>query len=279
MVTGTPTEARAGVGPLLRDWRRRRHVSQLELALDAGISTRHLSFVETGRSRPSAEMVLRLAERLEVPLRERNGLLLAAGHAPHYGTHDLDDAELGAVRDAVGHVLAGHEPYPAIAVDRHWTLISSNAALDPLLCGVAPQLLVPPVNTIRLALHPDGMAGRIVNLAECREDLIGRLARGARLSGDARLAELRDEMLGYPGPPEPEPGTRPGPWGGAADPAGAAVMVPMVLDPPAGADGWPRLSFFSTISTFGTAADVTVSELAIEAFFPADETTAAFLRR
>jgi transcriptional regulator with XRE-family HTH domain len=253
------------VGVLLRDWRQRRRLSQMELALEAGVSTRHLSFVETGRARPSADMVLHLAEQLDVPLRERNELLMAAGFAPRYSARNFDDPALREVRDAVSRVLAAHEPYPAIAVDRYWNLVASNEALGPLLDGVAPELLVPPVNTIRLALHPDGVAPRIINLGEYRSDLIERLARAARLTGDRVLSELHAEMLGYPGP-EPPPA--------AAD---AAVTVGLRLAPPAGDDG-PELSFFSTITTFGTAVDVTVSELSVEAFFPADAQTADRLR-
>jgi transcriptional regulator with XRE-family HTH domain len=253
------------VGALLRDWRQRRRMSQMELALEAGVSTRHLSFVETGRSRPSAEMVLHLAERLEVPLRERNELLLAAGFAPQYSARDFDDPALCEVRDAVSRVLAAHEPYPAIAVDRYWNLIASNEALGPFLEGVAPELLVPPVNTIRLALHPDGVAPRILNLGEYRADLVERLDRAARLTGDPQLAELHEEMLDYPGPDAP------------AVPADAAVTVGLRLAPAPGSDA-PELSLFSTITTFGTAVDVTVSELAVEAFFPADAQTAGYLR-
>jgi transcriptional regulator with XRE-family HTH domain len=253
------------VGPLLRDWRQRRRMSQMELALEAGVSTRHLSFVETGRSRPSAEMVLHLADRLDVPLRERNELLLAAGFAPQYSARDFDDPALREVRDAVSRVLAAHEPYPAIAVDRYWNLVASNEALGPFLEGVAPELLVPPVNTIRLALHPDGIAPRIVNLGEYRADLIERLDRAARLTGDPVLAELHEEMLGYPGPEPP------------AAPVDAAVTVGLRLAPAPGSDS-PELSFFSTITTFGTAVDVTVSELAVEAFFPAETVTADYLR-
>jgi transcriptional regulator with XRE-family HTH domain len=270
MVTIADTTGRAGrVGPLLRDWRQRRRMSQMELALEAGVSTRHLSFVETGRSRPSAEMVLHLADRLEVPLRERNELLLAAGFAPQYSAREFDDPALREVRDAVSRVLAAHEPYPAIAVDRYWNLVASNEALGPFLEGVAPELLVPPVNTIRLALHPDGVAPRILNLGEYRADLVDRLDRAARLTGDPLLAELYEEMLGYPGPPAPPAATLPCP--------GAAVAVSLRLAPLPGADG-PPLSFFSTITTFGTAVDVTVSELAVEAFFPADAPTADYLR-
>ena len=255
----------ARVGPLLRDWRQRRRMSQMELALEAGVSTRHLSFVETGRSRPSAEMVLHLAERLDVPLRERNELLLAAGFAPQYSARDFDDPALREVRDAVSRVLAAHEPYPAIAVDRYWNLVASNEALGPFLESVAPELLVPPVNTIRLALHPDGVAPRIINLGEYRADLIERLDRAARLTGDPLLAELHEEMLGYPGPEAP------------SVPVDAAVTVGLELAPAPGSDA-PELSFFSTITTFGTAVDVTVSELAVEAFFPADAVTADYLR-
>ena len=256
------------VGPLLRDWRQRRRMSQMELALEAGVSTRHLSFVETGRSRPSAEMVLHLAERLDVPLRERNELLLAAGFAPQYSARDFDDPALREIREAVSRVLAAHEPYPAIAVDRYWNLVASNEALGPFLEGVAEELLVPPVNTIRLALHPNGVASRIVNLGEYRADLIDRLDRSARLTGDPLLAELHEEMLGYPGP---EVGGR------GESPVDAAVTVGLELAPAPGSDT-PTLSFFSTITTFGTAVDVTVSELAVEAFFPADAATAEYLR-
>jgi transcriptional regulator with XRE-family HTH domain len=256
------------VGPLLRDWRQRRRMSQMELALEAGVSTRHLSFVETGRSRPSAEMVLHLADRLEVPLRERNELLMAAGFAPQYTASGFEDPALREIREAVSRVLAAHEPYPAIAVDRYWNLVASNESIGPFLEGVADELLVPPVNTIRLALHPDGVAPRILNLGEYRADLIERLDRAARLTGDAQLADLRDEMIGYPGPDAHDTGVAS---------AGQAVAVGLRLAPMPGSGG-PELSFFSTITTFGTAVDVMVSELALEAFFPADDETAAFLR-
>ncbi len=245
------------IGTLLRDWRQRRRLSQLDLALEAGVSTRHLSFVETGRSRPSPEMVLHLADRLEVPLRERNGLLLAAGYAPRYGAHSLDDPELAPVRDAVGRVLAGHEPYPAFAVNRGWNMVMSNGALGPLLDGIADELLVPPVNCMRVALHPDGLAPRIVNLGDWRGHLLHRLAREVRLTGDPELEELYDELLGYPGPVSDDA------------PDASAVMVELRLD--------TGLRFFSTVTTFGTGIDVTISELSIEAFFPADAQTAKAL--
>jgi transcriptional regulator with XRE-family HTH domain len=253
------------VGTMLRDWRSRRRMSQLELALEAGVSARHLSFVETGRSRPSPEMVLHLAEQLEIPLRERNQLLLAAGYAPRYGARSLDAPEMAPIRDALGHVLAGHEPYPAIAIDHGWNLVASNGALGVLLEGAAPELLQPPVNCMRLALHPDGLAPRILNLGEWRGHLLHRLAREIALTGDEGLIELREELLGYEGPPTPPmPEVQAG---------GGDVMVMLRIAGP-GCD----LAFFSTVTTFGTAVDITVSELSIEAFFPADAVTAEALR-
>jgi transcriptional regulator with XRE-family HTH domain len=245
------------VGPMLRDWRQRRRLSQLDLALDAQVSTRHLSFVETGRSLPSQDMLLHLAEQLDVPLRERNRLLLAAGYAPRYGTRSLDDPELAQVRDALGRVLSGHEPYPALAIDRGWNLVASNSALGVLLEGVSPELLAPPVNTMRVALHPDGLAPRILNLAQWRGHLLHRLERQLALADDPGLAELHQELLGYPGP--------------TADPAphSGEIMVELRL-----ATGVGEMAFFSTVTTFGTAVDITVAELSIEAFFPADPGTA-----
>ena len=251
------------VGTMLRDWRLRRRLSQMDLALDAGVSTRHLSFVETGRSKPSSDMVLTLAERLEVPLRERNQLLLAAGYAPRYAIRSLDDPELSPIRDALGHVLTGHEPYPALAVDHHWTVVASNSALTLLLEGVADELLVPPVNALRLALHPQGMARRVLNLAEWRAHLLERLDRVVGLTSDPVLTDLQRELRGYPAPAHLPPE-----HAGNGD-----VMVGLKL---ATADG-RELNFFSVISTFGTALDVTVAELSIEAFFPADPATAAAL--
>jgi transcriptional regulator with XRE-family HTH domain len=246
------------VGTLLRDWRVRRRLSQLDLALEAGVSTRHLSFVETGRSRPSMEMVLHLADKLEVPLRERNQLLLAAGYAPRYAARSLEDPDMAPIRDALGRVLEGHEPYPAIAVDRGWNLVASNAALGILLDGVDPELLKPPVNCMRLALHPDGLAPRILNLGEWRAHLLHRLRQQIDLTADAQLEALYDELLGYPGGEPPE-----------AAPRGDEIMVELRL---AGEGG--ELTFFSTVTTFGTAVDITLAELSIEAFFPGDASTA-----
>src|SRR4249920_182669 len=184
----TVSASRPPVGALLREWRQHRRLSQFELALESGVSSRHLSFVETGRSRPSAEMVLHLAERLEIPLRDRNHLLLAAGYAPAFAQRELDAPEMGPVREAIEQVLRGHEPYPALVVDRHWGLVSANRALGGLLGGVSGHLLEPPVNVLRLSLHPDGLAPRILNLPEWRGHLLERLARDAVSSGDPALA-------------------------------------------------------------------------------------------
>ena len=252
------------VGGLLREWRQRRHLSQLDLACEAEISTRHLSFVETGRASPSREMVLNLAERLEVPLRERNTLLVAAGYAPVFPERPLDDPALRAARRAIDLVLAGHEPYPALAIDRHWTLIASNKALAPLLAGVAPALLQPPVNVLRLSLHPDGVAPRIVNLQEWRSHLLERLRRQIDVAPDSTLLELMKELRSYPVPKGA------GITNGTTEYAG--VVVPLRL-----INGGNTLSFFSTTMVFGTPVDITLSELALESFFPADAATAEIL--
>jgi len=259
----TTTTGRPRFGTLLKEWRQRRRLSQLDLALAAGVSSRHLSFIETGRSRPSAAMVLQLAERLEVPLRDRNALLLAAGHAPVFEQHELEEPEMGPVRDAIERLLRGHEPFPAIVVDRHWGLVSANRAVPILIAGSAPELLEPPVNVMRLTLHPDGLAPRIANLAEWRTHLLDRLRRQAIASGDPALLALYEELLGYP---SAAPTVVP-------DLEGGAIAVPFRLV----VEG-RELSFISTATTFGTAVDVTLSELRIESFFPADETTGAFLR-
>jgi transcriptional regulator with XRE-family HTH domain len=266
----TETSRRPSVGPLLRDWRRRRRLSQLDLALEAGVSTRHLSFVETGRSTPSAEMVLLLADQLDVPLRERNQLLLAAGYAPVYEQRALDDPDMAPVRDALEQVLRGHEPYPALIVDRHWELLAANEGLNLLLQGVDPGLLEPPANCLRIALHPDGMAPRIVNLGEWRAHLLERLARQVALTGDPQLRSLWEELLAYPAPAPAFAGT-------ADIPPGGAVAVPLRVRATIG--GEPvELAFISTVSTFGTAIDITAAELSIEAFYPADAATAEALR-
>ena len=266
MVLRMATAAPPAIGDLVREWRQRRRRSQLDLACDGGISTRHLSFIETGRAAPSREMVLRLTEALDVPLRERNLMLLSAGYAPQFAERPLDDPALDAAREAVRVVLRGHEPYPAVAVDRHWTLVDANASLGPLLDGVDPALLAPPINVLRIGLHPLGLAPRIANLAEWRDHLLGRLRRQVADTGDGVLRALLDELTQYPATNTYSATPR-----AASDYAG--VVVPLELVTPAG-----RLAFFGTITVFGTPLDVTLSELAVEAFFPADAATADHLR-
>jgi transcriptional regulator with XRE-family HTH domain len=251
---------------MLRSWRQRRHLSQLDLASLAGVTARHISFVETGRSRPSREMVLHLAEHLEVPLRDRNQLLLAAGFAPTFRHSDLSDPSFDPVRRALEQVLAGHEPYPAIVVDRGWSLVSANAAAAVLVEDVAPELLQAPVNVLRVSLHPRGLGRRIRNLDQWADHILGRLRRQALLTGDDELrgleAELQDLVAaqgvdgrrsGHEGPGE--------------------VAIPMLLDSRKG-----PLALVTTIATFGTALDITLAELALEAFLPADAATADALR-
>ena len=255
------------VGQMLREWRLRRRLSQLDLACEAEISTRHLSFVETGRSWPSREMVLRLAERLEVPLRERNVLLTGAGFAPVFRERPLTDPALKPAREAIDLVLAGHEPYPALAIDRHWVLVAMNNAVKRLLAGVDPSLLAPPVNVLRLSLHPTGLAPRIANYQEWRSHLLARLQQQIRLTADPVSVELLKELRSYP-PPAAHVQAYPE---NADDLAG--IVVPFQLVSEAGV-----LSFVSTTTVFGTPAEVTLSELALESFFPADTRTAEILR-
>lgn len=255
----------AAVGVLLRDWRLRRRRSQLDLSIEAGISARHLSFVETGRSRPSPDMVERLAEHLEVPLRERNTLLLAAGFAPQHAERSLDDAAMGPVREALDTILRGHEPYPALVVDRHWNMVASNSSIVVLIDGVDPELLLPPVNVYRVGLHPRGMAPKIVNLAEWRSHLLHRLARQVALTGDPVLSRLLEECQQYPAPHEARQAK--------VRPTDTAIALPVRIR-----SGSGELSLLSTITTFGTAIEITASELSIESFFPADAATAELLR-
>lgn len=271
------TVQRQPVGEMLRTWRKRRGLSQLDLACEADISTRHVSFLETGRSQPSRTMLLHLAERMDIPLRDRNALLAAAGFAPVFSEHRLEDPEMQAARQAVDLVLTGHEPHPALAVDRHWTLVAANRAVAPLLAGAAPALLQPPVNVLRLSLHPSGVAPRIENLAQWRDHILHRLARQIDVSADPVLAALLEELKGYPVPDGSNAkgrGEAPPPHGDMHGGVHGGVVVPLRLRTEAG-----TLSFFSTTTVFGTAVDVTLSELAIEAFFPADGTTAEAMRR
>ncbi|MDN7452054.1 helix-turn-helix domain-containing protein [Burkholderia cenocepacia] len=263
----SPSAGRAsGIGPLLRTWRQRRRLSQMALALDAEVSARHLSFVESGRAQPSREMVLHLAERLDVPLRERNALLVAAGFAPLFRERPFADPQLDAARHAVEAVLRGHEPYPALAVDRHWTLLAANRMLGALVAQADPALLQPPVNVLRLSLHPDGLASQIANWHEWRAHILHRLRRQIDASGDRTLHALRDELAAYPAP------------AGQPDDAHtrtdfAEIAVPLRLRTASG-----ELTFFSTTTVFGTPVDVTLSELAIEAFFPANPETVEAMR-
>jgi transcriptional regulator with XRE-family HTH domain len=265
LITTTEPASRP-VGYLLREWRQRRRMSQLDLACEAEISTKHLSFLETGRSTPSREMVLHLAERLEVPLRARNALLNAAGYAPVFPERRLDDPAMTVARQAIDLVLAGHEPHPALAVDRHWCMAAANRAVAPLNAGVDPALLRPPVNVLRLSLHPGGLAPRTVNLAEWRAHLLERLRQQIEVSGDPVLVELLAELRGYPAP------TGAASHAAGADPSAVAMLFRLATD-------HGVLSFFSTTTVFGTPVDVTLSELALECFFPADQATAEAMRR
>jgi transcriptional regulator with XRE-family HTH domain len=251
------------IGDLLKLWRERRRMSQLALAVQADISTRHLSFVETGRANPSRDMVLHLAEELDVPLRERNHLLLAAGYAPVYSESVLEAPRMSAVLGAIRQVLKAHEPYPAVVVDREWNLVDANAGIALFTAAADPALMEPPANVLRVSLHPRGVAPRIANLGEWRGHLLSRLRRQISLTADPGLTGLYEELRGYPcDQPEPEI-ELPGP---------GDIAVPLRIRH----DG-RELSFLSTIATFGTPLDVTVAELSIESFFPADEETAAYL--
>jgi transcriptional regulator with XRE-family HTH domain len=247
------------VGQLLREWRERRRISQLDLSIQADISARHLSFVETGRSRPTPGMILRLSEQLDVPLRERNALLLAGGYAPAYPAHSLDEPELTRLRAALRQILTGHEPYPALVVNRWWEMLDGNAAIAVLTEGCDPALLTSPVNALRVSLHPDGMAPRIANLAEWRAHILERLHRQVHTTRDPRLAELHAELAAYPG-------------GVTERPELTDVAVPLRLR-----HGDQELAFFSMTAIVGAPLDVTVAEVAIESFYPADAETAAAL--
>jgi transcriptional regulator with XRE-family HTH domain len=254
---------RPGVGELLRSWRTRRRLSQLDLAVEAGVSTRHLSFVETGKARPSREMVLLLAGCLDVPLRDRNALLLAAGFAPAYRERRLDDPDMATVRTSLEHILAGQEPYPAVVVDRRWDAVLANQAAQIFLVDVDPELLSPAPNVFRLSLHPDGLGGRILNFQEYAGHVIGRLQRLVLLTGDEHLEALLDEVLDFPGVAEARHHVE----------APSELVLPLRLRV-----GDDVLSLCSTVATFGTAVDLTLAELSVESFLPADEPTAAILR-
>jgi transcriptional regulator with XRE-family HTH domain len=259
-------------GERLRRWRQDRGVSQLALASDADVSPRHLSFVETGRAAPSRGLVLRLAEHLEVPLRGRNELLLAAGFAPEFSESKLDAPGLSMVRVALRQLLTGHNPYPALVVDRAWNLVEANASMELLIDEVPDELAAGPLNVLRYSLHPAGLAPRILNLAQWRDYVLARLDRQVRATGDAGLAELYRDLQTYPaGAPEVSQSGRASP--GHRGPAAADVVVPLRLR-----HKDAELSLFSTTTLFGTPNDVTVEELAIESFYPADQETAEYLR-
>ena len=253
------------IGELVREWRQRRRLSQLTLACDAEISTRHLSFIETGRSQPSRAMILHLSEQLAIPMRDRNILLVAAGYAPIFPERSLDDPALQSVRKAIDLVLERQKPYPAFALDRHWTIAASNGALPEVYVGVAPHLMQPPINALRLTLHPDGLAPRIANLSEWRQHSLARLRRQIDVTADPVLLELLRELSQYSGPggknhlavPTEEP----------------AVAIPFCIRTERG-----LLSFFTTTTMFGSPVDITLSELAVECFYPADAATAQIVR-
>jgi transcriptional regulator with XRE-family HTH domain len=260
------TATSASVGDLLRDWRQRRRLTQMDLALEAEISSRHLSFVETGRSQPSRQLLTHLSEVLEVPLRERNRLLMAAGFAPIYAERSLDDEALATARAAIEIIVAAQKPYPAFALDRHWNIVITNHAMAEMYDDVAPELMKPPINALRVSLHPRGVAPRIANLAEWRAHLLFRLRKQIEVSGDEILRGLLHEVLSYtydagPSQKDKEPHIH------------LSVLVPLKMHTPVG-----LLSFFSTTTVFGTPVDVTLSELAIEMFFPADAETDRLVR-
>ncbi|MEV5386752.1 helix-turn-helix transcriptional regulator [Streptomyces sp. NPDC052721] len=254
-----------GVGPLLRAWRERRRISQLDLALRADSSARHISFVENGRSRPSEEMLLRLAEQLDVPVRERNALLLAAGYAPRYPQTPLDDPALDALRDGLERLIRGYEPYPALVVDAGYTVVAANRGIALLLEGVPEKLMAPAPNAMRLTLHPEGLAPRIRNLREWRGHLLAQMEREIALHRSERLRALYEEVAAYPVPEEPSGGE-------------PAEKVPYFALPLRIEHAGRTLSFVSSISTFNTPMDVTVAELAIETFLPADPATVKYLQ-
>jgi transcriptional regulator with XRE-family HTH domain len=251
-------------GVLLRRWRQRRRMTQIDLAMAAGSSTRHLSFLETGRAQPSREMVMRLAQFLEVPLRDQNVLLVAAGFAPAFQERSL--SELVAASQAIEQILQAHKPYPAFALDRHWNVVLSNSALPQLYSECSPDLLEPPINAVRLMLHPKGMASRIVNLAEWREHVIALLRQQIEVRADAAIQALLREVLGYPIPEDAH---------AVADIDGPQrYATPLQIDTPQG-----TVAFLSTTTIFGTPTDVTLSELALEMLFPADQETVEIVRR
>lgn len=263
----TAVDLQAGVGSVLREWRERRGLSQLALALHGGISARHLSFIETGRSKPGRDVLLRITDGLELPLRERNEVLLAAGYAPVFPELSLQDPALTPVREALDLIVAGHEPYPSVVVDRYWNIVAASSVMILVGQVVDPTLLEPPVNAMRAGLHPKGLAPWIINLAETRAYFLGRLERQVAITGDPTLAALLEEVASYPAPEDvPDP---------TELPKAGTILTPQIrIRSPDGSE----LSLFATVLTFGTAVDVTTSELSIELGFPADASTAQMLK-
>lgn len=269
MSVSAATRPTRGVGPMLREWREDRRRSQMDLALDVGVSTRHLSFVETGKSKPSPELVLALAERLDVPLRERNAMLLAAGYAPRYQHTPLDDNALATVRTALAELIRAHDPYPAVVVDRTWDIVMSNTGAQSFLAGVAEDLLEPPANVYRITLHPDGMSGRIENFPEWAHHLLGTLDRQVAVTRDVRLRTLLEEVSNYPDVRHLADSWR-------TRSAVPTVVVPLRFRAGDGDDAVVQ-SWFSTNTSIGTPVDITLDELHVELFHPADEATAALV--
>ena len=255
------------VGTLVREWRGRRHRSQLDLAIEVGVSARHLSFVETGRAKPSPELVIALAEGLDVPLRERNTMLLAAGYAPRYGETSLDDPSMTMMHAAIQRLLDAHDPYPGLVIDRHWNVVLTNRAAVALVASLPPELLGPPINVYRVCLHPNGLAAHTRNFPAWASYLLHQLRRSVVLTNDSALVELQTEVNGYPNVIELDRSQRDAAWD---EPP---LLVPVVLEL-----GGSKLSLFTTLTTFGTPRDITLDELAVELFFPADPETEALLR-
>jgi transcriptional regulator with XRE-family HTH domain len=255
----------SSVGEIVKEWRELRRLSQLDLAVEAEISQKHLSFIESGRSAPSREMLLHIADHLDVPLRERNAMLLTAGFAPAFPDRSLNDPSVALAKASVERVLSAHEPFPALAFDRHWNLVIANQAVWSLLQAASEDLLKAPVNILRVSLHPAGLAPYIANIREWRLHLLNRLRRQLRITRDAALDTLLKELNGYPLPESDDSEDE------EIIPADA-IAIPLRLKTPNG-----TLSFLSTVTIFGTPLEVTLSELTMEVFYPADEFTKATL--
>jgi transcriptional regulator with XRE-family HTH domain len=263
-MTTTLAQPTVKVGPLVREWRTRRRRSQMDLALEVGVSARHLSFVETGRSKPSPELLLSLADHLDVPLRDRNVFMLAAGYAPRYGQTPLGDRSMERVRAALRKLLDGHDPYPGVVIDRAWNVVLANPAAARLSAALPPELATPTLNVFRACWHPNGLAGQTGNFEEWGSYLVGQLRRLMTLTNDPEIAELLEEVSRYP-------------TVAALDSANQANDEPALLVPWTLRLGDDELSFFTTLTTFGTPRDITLDEVAVELFYPADEPTARLL--